>query len=48
VLRLDGAIPYDTLEELTEAELLAAWDEYVAYSEAKDRAMKAQVPQQRK
>lgn len=48
MLRLDGAIPYETLEELTEPELIAAWDEFVAYSEEKERAMKAQVPQQRK
>jgi hypothetical protein len=48
VLRLDAAIPYDTIEELDEDELFGAWEEYVAYSEAKDRAMKAQVPKQRK
>lgn len=44
MLRLDGKMSFETLDELTEDELLSLWDELVAYQEAKDKAMRAQMP----
>lgn len=38
VLRIDGGVPYDVIEELEEDELLANWDEFTAYAEARDKA----------
>lgn len=43
-LRLEGAIPYETLMELDEEELLGIWEDFASYTEERNEAMRRQMP----
>lgn len=41
-LRVEGLVPYDTIEEMTAEEFGQAWDDFVEHAEARSAALKEQ------